>query len=157
MFHHSSSRVKNVLPLVELPYLSTCPFLDKLRLCPCLTITIEMSEPAKTEVESVEVTESVPVITCVTENISTDATETPAVPTIPEIPRLKVLADLFTKNSPSPRSCFVLGASGETGRRIASVLIESGAFGVVRLIVRRQVPDDVLPEPSSGIKIVKLL
>ena len=80
------------------------------------------------------------------------ATETPVTP---EVPRLNVLADLFTKTYASTRSCFVLGATGETGRRIASTLIESGAFALVRLLVRRQVPEDFLPEPAAGVKIVK--
>jgi len=72
-----------------------------------------------------------------------------------EVPRLKVLTDLFTKNYPSSRSCFVLGGTGETGRRIASLLIESGAFALVRLIVRHQVSDDILPEPPAGVKLVR--
>lgn len=102
-----------------------------------------MSEPAQTE----PAVESVPVTATGTEAAATEPTE-------PAVPRLKVLADLFLKNNPSSRSCFVLGATGETGRRIASFLVESAAFEVVRLIVRRQIGDEFLPEPPSGVKIV---
>ena len=75
-------------------------------------------------------------------------------PTKIETPRLKFLADGFIKNCRSARSCFVLGATGETGRRIASLLIESGAFSVVKLIVRRQIAEEYLPEPAEGVRIV---
>lgn len=89
----------------------------------------------------------------------TEPTETPATAETPkfDVPRLKFLSEAFIKTNPtaSARSCFVLGATGETGRRVASILIESGAFSLIRLIVRRQLADEYLPEPQSGVKIVK--
>ena len=74
----------------------------------------------------------------------------------PPIPRIKVLSDSFIKNYPvtASRGCFVLGATGECGTRLARDLINSGAFSLVKLVARRPVPDEYVPEPPSGVKIV---
>lgn len=102
-----------------------------------MTPATEMSEPAKT-------------------SDSADSNVAESVPSSPEVPRLRILAESFIQKNPSNRSCFVLGATGETGRRIAKLLIESEAFSLVRLIVRRQVPEEFLPEPSNSVKIVAI-
>ena len=76
-------------------------------------------------------------------------------PATPAIPRLKILADSFIQKYPSTRSCFVLGGTGETGKRIVRDLINSAAFSLIKIVTRQQVPEEYLPEPAAGVKIVK--
>ena len=71
------------------------------------------------------------------------------------IPRIKVLSDAFIKTYPSSRTCFVLGSTGESGKRLARDLINSGAFSLIKLIARRPVPEEFVPEPPVGVKIVR--
>lgn len=84
----------------------------------------------------------------------TAAPAAPEKPEEPAVPRLKVLSDDFVKNYPSTRSCFVLGATGETGKRIVRDLIDSAAFSHIKIICRRKFDEEFLPEPSAGVKIV---
>lgn len=74
----------------------------------------------------------------------------------PEIPRIKFLADAFIAATPSPsdRSCFVLGGTGETGKRLVRLLIISGAFSVIKAIVRKPVSLDYIPETPAGVTFV---
>lgn len=73
------------------------------------------------------------------------------------IPRIKVLSASFIQTYPSARTCFVLGSTGESGKRLARDLINSGAFSLVKLIARRPVPDEFVPEPPVGVKIVRFV
>lgn len=89
-------------------------------------------------------------------NPTTTESETPVVevPEVPAVPRIKILSDSFIQKYPSTRSCFVLGGTGETGKRIVRDLINSGAFSLIKVVTRRQVEAEFLPEPSAGVKIV---
>jgi len=87
------------------------------------------------------------------EPTATAQAETPT-PAVPVVPRIKILSDSFIQTYPSNRSCFVLGATGETGKRITRDLINSGAFSLIKVVTRRQVDEEFLPEPSEGVKIV---
>lgn len=87
---------------------------------------------------------------------TTNQAETPTTTTdVPVVPRIKILSDSFIQTYPSTRSCFVLGATGETGKRITRDLINSGAFSLIKVITRRQVEEEFLPEPTEGVKIVQ--
>lgn len=88
-------------------------------------------------------------------NVKVSEREIPTTST-PEIPRIKVLSAAFVKNYPATwsRTCFVLGSTGECGKRLARDLINSGAFSLIKLIARRPVPDEFIPDPVVGVKIV---
>jgi hypothetical protein len=100
------------------------------------------SEPAKTESPPATATTSEPVVE-------------PAAVVAPEPPRIEVLSDAFVKTYKGNRSCFVLGATGASGCRISRDLINSGAFETIKLIVRRAMPEEFVPTPPSGVKIVR--
>ena len=71
--------------------------------------------------------------------------------------RLKALSQEFIERFPTDkRTCFILGATGETGKRIVLQLIDSAAFSIVRIISRHSVPIEFLPEASNGVKVVKI-
>lgn len=101
------------------------------------------SEPAKTESPPATTTTSEPVV------------EPAAAVVAPEPPRIEVLSDAFVKTYKGNRSCFVLGATGASGCRISRDLINSGAFETIKLIVRRAMPEEFVPTPPSGVKIVR--
>lgn len=61
----------------------------------------------------------------------------------------------FVSKYPGARSCFVLGSTGETGKRLVKLLVSSGAFSLVKVVSRRQVPQDNIPEPPAGVKVVR--
>jgi len=98
-------------------------------------------------------TETEPTTTAQAETPATTATDTP---TVPDVPRIKILSDSFIQKYPSNRSCFVLGATGETGKRITRDLINSGAFSLIKVVTRRQIDEEFLPEPTEGVKIVHM-
>lgn len=85
-------------------------------------------------------------------------TDSQSTPSIVNNSRLTQLASSFIDSRPaSSRSCFVLGATGETGKRITRNLINSGAFSLIKLISRSQVPVDYVPEAPAGVTIVLML
>lgn len=97
--------------------------------------------------------------TTTTANPSADETTTTTTtaaesPEVPAVPRIKILADSFIEKYPSTRSCFVLGATGETGKRIVRDLINSGAFSLIKVIARSHVAQEFFPESPPGVKIV---
>ena len=70
--------------------------------------------------------------------------------------RLQILSSSFKSSYPCARNCFVLGATGESGKRISRLLIESGAFSLIKLIIRREFPAEDLPkEIPANVKIVR--
>ncbi len=64
------------------------------------------------------------------------------------------LVTSFISKYPGTRSCFILGSTGETGKRLTRNLISSGAFSLVKVISRRQLPEQFLPEAPFGVKAV---
>lgn len=72
-----------------------------------------------------------------------------------QVNRLKALSQGFIDRFPAEqRTCFVLGATGETGKRIVRELIDSAAFSAIRIISRRSVPNQFMPEAPNGVKVV---
>jgi len=116
------------------------------------------AEPAKNKSPVFEATtenQETPVVTVI--EATTETQETPVVAVVDGIPRIQRLSEEFVKSYPGKRSCFVLGATGATGCRISRDLINSGAFETIKLIVRRAMPEEFVPTPPAGVRIVNLI
>ena len=62
-----------------------------------------------------------------------------------QVNRLTALSQEFIERFPSDqRGCFVLGATGETGKRIVHELIDSATFSTIRIITHNPVPNEFL-------------
>ena len=60
------------------------------------------------------------------------------------------LVKKFTSEYSGNRNCFVIGATGEVGKRLCRELITSGAFAKVKIISRNTMPEEYVPAPPSG-------
>jgi hypothetical protein len=66
------------------------------------------------------------------------------------------LVSNFVSKYPGARSCFILGSTGETGKRLTRDIILSGAFSLVKVVARHGITGEFMPEPPTGVRIVQL-
>lgn len=65
------------------------------------------------------------------------------------------LVQNFIQNYSGKRSCFILGATGETGKRLTRHIILSGAFSLVKVVARHELTGEYMPPPPAGVKVVQ--